>query len=51
MLELRNKIAETGAAAWQVLKAGDAEQREKASELLDETRKALYRLLAADDER
>ena len=51
VLELRNKIAETGAAAWQVLKAGDAEQREKASELLDQTRKALYRLLAADDER
>jgi DNA-binding PadR family transcriptional regulator len=40
-----------GAAAWQVLKAGDAEQRAKASELLDQTRKALYRLLAADDER
>ena len=51
VLELRDKIAETGAAAWQVLKAGDAEQREKASELLDQTRKALYRLLAADDER
>ena len=49
VLELRNKIAETGAAAWQVLKAGDAEQREKASELLDQTRKALYRLLAADE--
>ena len=36
MLELRNKISrETGAAAWQVLKAGDAGAAEKASQLLD----------------
>ena len=49
--ELRELMMQLGAAAMQVVSAGNAEQREKASELLDQTRKALYRLLAADDER
>ena len=49
-VELRGLIMQTGAAAWQVLQAGDAKQAAKAAELLTETRKALYRLLAGDDE-
>ncbi|MGF1655253.1 MAG: PadR family transcriptional regulator [Actinomycetales bacterium] len=35
-------------AAWQVLQTGDDAQVERAREILDETRKAMYRILAED---
>jgi DNA-binding PadR family transcriptional regulator len=39
-----------GKAAWQVATVGDEAQRERAIETLTETRRALYRILAEDQE-
>jgi len=47
--KLRPLIGAIAAAAWQVGQAGNEEQIRKASELLDETRRGLYRILAEDD--
>ena len=49
-MALRNAMIATGKAAWQVAHDGDAEQTARAVEILAETRKALYRLLAGDTE-
>ena len=42
-------VMQVGAAAMQVATAGTEEQRERAAELLEETRRSLYRLLADED--
>jgi DNA-binding PadR family transcriptional regulator len=47
--ELKSMIAPIAAAAWQVAQAGDEQQVAKARELLADTRRGLYRILA--DER
>jgi DNA-binding PadR family transcriptional regulator len=46
--DLKSAIAGIAAAAWQVGQAGTDRQRSQASELLLETRRALYRILAED---
>jgi DNA-binding PadR family transcriptional regulator len=46
--ELGPVIMGLGKAAWQVASVGDAEQRARAVELLAETRRALYRILAEE---
>jgi DNA-binding PadR family transcriptional regulator len=46
--DLKSAIAGIAAAAWQVGQAGSDRQRAQASELLLETRRALYRILAED---
>src|SRR5690348_7446798 len=43
-------IIQIGKAAWQVAQAGDERQTEKAYQTLAETRRALYRILAQDDQ-
>ena len=48
--QVRHDIGVVAAAAWQVLQAGDEQQIAKARELLAETRRRLYRILAGDDE-
>ncbi len=50
-LELRNHVGGIGAAVMQVAAAGDDEQVKRAGELLAETRRGLYRILADDDPR
>ena len=42
-------VMQVGAAAMQVASAGTDDQRERAAELLEQTRRSLYRLLADDD--
>ena len=42
-------VMQVGGAAMQVATAGTEEQQERAAELLEETRRKLYRLLADDD--
>jgi hypothetical protein len=37
-------------AAWQVAQTGDEQQVQRARELLAETRRGLYRILAGDDD-
>ena len=49
-MELRGLVAQLGAAAIQVGAAGDDAQVTRAKELLEETRRGLYRILAGDDE-
>ena len=44
--ELRKLIGEVAAAAWQVGSAGDDAQRARAKEILTESRRSLYRILA-----
>ncbi len=46
----RHAIVSTAKAAWQVAQDGDEKQLAKATELLNETRRGLYRLLAGDAE-
>jgi DNA-binding PadR family transcriptional regulator len=46
--DLKSAIAGIAAAAWQVGQAGTDRQRAQASELLLETRRALYRILAEE---
>jgi DNA-binding PadR family transcriptional regulator len=48
-LELKPLIAQIAAASFQVGTAGDDAQVEKAKELLAETRRGLYKILADDD--
>jgi DNA-binding PadR family transcriptional regulator len=48
--ELGPVIMGLGKAAWQVVSVGDAQQRARAVELLSETRRALYRILAEEPE-
>lgn len=48
--DLRGKIGAIGMAVMQVAQAGDEAQTAKAVEILDGARKALYRILAEDDE-
>jgi DNA-binding PadR family transcriptional regulator len=43
-------IIQIGKAAWQVAQEGDERQTEQAHQLLAETRRALYRILAQDGE-
>jgi DNA-binding PadR family transcriptional regulator len=49
-LGLKGLVGQIGAAAFQVGSAGDDAQVTKAKELLEETRRGLYRILAEDDE-
>ena len=49
-LELRGLIGQIGAATFQVGPAGDDAQVTKAKELLAETRRGLYKILADDEE-
>lgn len=49
-LELRGLVAQIGAAVFQVATAGDDAQVARAKELLAETRRGLYRILAEDDQ-
>jgi DNA-binding PadR family transcriptional regulator len=46
--ELAPLVIGIGKAAWQVASVGDEAQRARAIELLSETRRALYRILAED---
>jgi len=48
--EMRSLIGQVAMAAHQVLSAGTESQVTQARQLLTDTRKALYRLLAADDD-
>lgn len=48
--EMRSLIGQVAMAAQQVLSAGTDSQATQARQLLTDTRKALYRLLAADDD-
>jgi DNA-binding PadR family transcriptional regulator len=48
--ELRSLLGQVGMAAFQVISAGSDAQAAQARQLLIDTRKALYRILAADDE-
>lgn len=48
--ELAGLLFKVGAAAMQVGAAGSEQQRERAAELLEETRRSLYRVLAEDDD-
>ncbi len=50
-VELRGLIMQVGAAAWQVLQAGDAKQAQEAATLLADARKALYRILAGESQK
>lgn len=47
--ELRHALGQLAAAAWQVGGTGDEAQVAQARKVLDDARKALYRLLAEDD--
>ena len=47
-LELKHLIGQVAAAAWQVGSLGDEAQLAKAKEILTESRKGLYRILADD---
>ena len=49
-IEMRNLIGQVAMAAFQVVSAGTEAQVGQAREVLTDTRKALYRLLAADDD-
>lgn len=46
---LRDAVAQTDAASAQILVTGTAEQKNRAREILVETRRALYRTLADDN--
>jgi DNA-binding PadR family transcriptional regulator len=46
--ELAPLVVQIGKAAWQVASVGDDTQRTRAIEVLSETRRALYRILAED---
>jgi DNA-binding PadR family transcriptional regulator len=49
-IEMRNLIGQVAMAAWQVLSAGTESQAAQAREVLTDARKALYRLLAEDQD-
>ena len=46
--ELAPLVIQIGKAAWQVATVGDEAQRARATEVLAETRRSLYRILAED---
>jgi DNA-binding PadR family transcriptional regulator len=48
LTEIGPLVIQIGKAAWQVATVGDQAQRDRAVELLAETRRALYRILAED---
>jgi DNA-binding PadR family transcriptional regulator len=48
-MELRGLLAQIATAAYQVGTAGDDAQVTRANELLEETRRGLYRILAGDE--
>jgi DNA-binding PadR family transcriptional regulator len=48
--EMRSLLGQVGMAAFQVISAGTDAQVAQARQVLTETRKSLYRILAADDE-
>jgi DNA-binding PadR family transcriptional regulator len=50
LTELGPLVIQIGKATFQVASAGDQAQRDRASEVLAETRRALYRILAEDNE-
>jgi DNA-binding PadR family transcriptional regulator len=50
LTELGPYVIQVGKAAWQVASAGDEAQRARAVELLAETRRGLYRILAEEGE-
>jgi hypothetical protein len=47
---MRNLLKQVGMAGYQVLSAGTDTQVRQARKILTDTRKSLYRILAADDE-
>jgi DNA-binding PadR family transcriptional regulator len=47
--DLRDQFGQIAAAAHQVAQTGDEEQLEQAGKILEDTRRALYRLLAGDE--
>jgi hypothetical protein len=49
-IQMRGLIGQVGMAAFQVLSAGTDGQVRQARQILTDARKALYRVLAADDE-
>lgn len=49
-IDMRNLLRQVGMAGYQVLSAGTDAQVKQARKILAETRKSLYRILAADDE-
>ena len=49
-IEMRNLLKQVGMAGYQVLSAGTDTQVRQARKILTDARKALYRILAADDE-
>ncbi len=49
-IEMRNLLRQVGLAGYQVLTAGTDAQVRQARKILTDTRKSLYRILAADDE-
>ena len=49
-IEMRTLVRQVGMAAFQVISAGTDAQAVQAKRVLTDTRKALYRILAADDE-
>ena len=49
-IDMRNLLRQVGMAGYQVLSAGTDGQVKQARKILADTRKALYRILAADDE-
>jgi DNA-binding PadR family transcriptional regulator len=49
-IEMRHLIGQVAMAAFQVISAGSDAQAAQARKLLTDTRKALYRILAADDD-
>ena len=50
LLRLAAVVIQIGKAAWQVAQEGDERQTEQAYQMLAETRRALYRILAEDPE-
>jgi DNA-binding PadR family transcriptional regulator len=49
-LEMRSLLGQLGMAAFQVISAGSAAQQTQARKILVDSRKALYRILAADED-
>jgi DNA-binding PadR family transcriptional regulator len=49
LADFRRAVISAGKASWQVAQDGDEQQIAKATELLADTRRALYRLLAGED--
>jgi DNA-binding PadR family transcriptional regulator len=49
LVELRSLMMQLGMATMQVAQAGDEEQTAEARQVLEEARRALYRILAGDD--